>query len=80
MDDEHDVADTGPVHWIPPPNEIAAMMEDNRKRGLYGAKIAVEAMVDTVKLLVIMYDVHGYRGKSYEQFAIIDVENKRDGV
>ena len=55
---------------IPGPNEIADRLEDLKPRMRYAEKLGLETACEIAKLLMIMVDVHKYKGKRYESFAI----------
>lgn len=63
---------------IPGANEIGVRLEQLKERERYGDKIALESMLEAAKLLRIMTDVHGYRGKAYELFAKARGINRSD--
>jgi hypothetical protein len=66
------------AHSLPGPNGIAGRIEFLKERERHGAKIALESRLEIAKLLVVMYDQHGYKGQRYEEFAKAHGIKERD--
>lgn len=63
---------------FPGPNEIGSRIEDLKIEARVASRDALKKWMDIARLLVVLYDRHGYRGERYKKFAKAHGIGERD--